>query len=352
MLLSDSITSKKNNTPLLKKDVAAKNYIGRNEVFATIMNYMLFNGENVIKPESLESIDTASLFKGSDTDTQRYRDLLKEAIIKYDKDAYYTILGIENQNLIDLTMPLRIACYDIASYDKQLTELKRKHKDNNDLHSRVERMSRIAYGDKLKPVYTVVVYFGREEWKQPLSLLDMCDISPSVKPLLNDWKMPLLDIGRLTIESYKKFTSDVGLIFKSLSNNTKTDATTARELIAGYKKGKLSDEGMQLLRAYFGIDIVAMSEKGVLSMDYTEEDAKIGRHLGRSIVEVVKEELDAKYADEIAKYRLQADTIRQQEEKVRQQEEKVRQQEEKVRQQKEEIARLKEQLEQLKSSNN
>ncbi|MCX4326081.1 MAG: hypothetical protein OSJ45_02165 [Lachnospiraceae bacterium] len=42
----------------LKPDTVVKNYWRNNEQFADFFNAVLFNGEQVIKPEELEDVDT------------------------------------------------------------------------------------------------------------------------------------------------------------------------------------------------------------------------------------------------------------------------------------------------------
>ena len=72
------------------------------------------------------------------------------------------------------------------------------------------------------PVVTIVLYFGKVPWKKPLSLYDVLKISDELKPFVNDYKINLIDVPRLTGEQVEKFTSDFQIIadyFVQLNEN-------------------------------------------------------------------------------------------------------------------------------------
>ena len=72
------------------------------------------------------------------------------------------------------------------------------------------------------PVVTIVLYFGKTPWKKPLSLHDVLEIPADLKPFVNDYKINLIDVPRLTGEQVEKFTSDFQIIadyFVQLSKN-------------------------------------------------------------------------------------------------------------------------------------
>ena len=112
-------------------DAVTKAYIRKNEVFADAFNYFMYDGEQKIQPDQLRELDTteiAILLNEQDTkdnkDTkdrkynkdnnasepkpvQKYRDLMKEAVIMEDGKAAYVLLGIENQTEVHYAMPVR-----------------------------------------------------------------------------------------------------------------------------------------------------------------------------------------------------------------------------------------------------
>lgn len=87
-----------------KKDTVTKAFMRENTVFADAFNYLIFNGKKVIQPERLQELDTTELVqliaKGKNNkneSVQKYRDILKAAVIMEDENADYLLLGIENQ---------------------------------------------------------------------------------------------------------------------------------------------------------------------------------------------------------------------------------------------------------------
>lgn len=107
-------------------DTVTKAYMKDNSVFADAFNYLIYGGEAVVDPKQLQELDTTEIalpFGSQDEDgkqpeeaVQKYRDVLKSAIIKQDDEAAYILLGIENQTDIHYAMPVRNIIYDALQY--------------------------------------------------------------------------------------------------------------------------------------------------------------------------------------------------------------------------------------------
>ena len=87
------------------QDTATKQYVSEVEVFADAFNYLIYDGEQVIKPEQLTDMDTTQYVipyhedeKGKPEAAQKYRDTLKTLAVKTDDRYTYLVLGIENQS--------------------------------------------------------------------------------------------------------------------------------------------------------------------------------------------------------------------------------------------------------------
>lgn len=73
-------------------DTVTKAYMKDNSVFADAFNYLIYGGEAVVDPKQLQELDTTEIalpFGSQDEDgkqpeeaVQKYRDVLKSAIIK------------------------------------------------------------------------------------------------------------------------------------------------------------------------------------------------------------------------------------------------------------------------------
>jgi hypothetical protein len=81
------------------KDSKAKEYLSDNTRFSEICNYVLFDGEKVIKPENLKECDTTEVLSVFGIDRkqivkQKWRDLLKGVSVKYTESVYIVLMGI------------------------------------------------------------------------------------------------------------------------------------------------------------------------------------------------------------------------------------------------------------------
>lgn len=173
-----------------EKDITEKLLEAYNEVFADIVNTLLFCGERVIDPDDLEDYPTISGYKADGKIRELGRDVAKRWRQQNIRIAF---IGFENQTEPDPYMTLRVAGYDGTEYRAQMINLKK--------------------GEKPYPVITIVLYFGFEKrWDQPVTLYDSLDISEKLKPYVNDLKLNLFEIAYLDRETVSKFRSDFRIV--------------------------------------------------------------------------------------------------------------------------------------------
>ena len=114
-----------------KTDIVTKNYMRGSDIFADAFNFLIYNGEAQIQPQSLQERDATELavlfsndsVKNETEVQQKYRDILKRAVIMQNEEATYLLLGIENQTDIHYAMPVRNMIYDSLQYGKQVMEI-------------------------------------------------------------------------------------------------------------------------------------------------------------------------------------------------------------------------------------
>ena len=197
-----------------QKDITQKNFEAYNDVFSDIVNGTLFDGREVIKPEALVDAMAKSQYKADDNVIhEQERDVAKYWT---DKNCYIrlALLGVENQLAIDTDMPLRVIGYDGSSYRDEMNQ------DEIVIDEGTGKKHKVRH--KRYPVVTIILYFGKVPWKKPLSLYDVLEISDDLKPFVNDYKINLIDVPRLTEGQVEKFTSDFQIIadyFVQLSKN-------------------------------------------------------------------------------------------------------------------------------------
>ena len=182
---------------MAEKDIAEKTLETYNDVFADIINVLLFNGEERIKEDELEEESPNSSYKSDGKLHAQERDVAKYWRKGLVRIALY---GLENQTDIDRDMPLRLFSYDGAAYRGQLLADKETKEKNGKAAPRY-------------PVVTLVLYFGyQRRWKTPRTLYDCLDIPEELKPYVNDYHMNLYEIAYLSEEQVQKFTSDFRIV--------------------------------------------------------------------------------------------------------------------------------------------
>lgn len=108
-----------------EKDITKKTLEAYNDVFADIVNVLLFNGEQLIRPEDLVDQTPRSVYKADDKIREIERDVAKRWI---KNNIRIACIGLENQTMPDPYMPLRVMGYDGVEYRNQLRDLKKWRK--------------------------------------------------------------------------------------------------------------------------------------------------------------------------------------------------------------------------------
>ena len=246
---------------MAEKDITEKNLEALNDVFADIVNVLLFKGEQVINEKDLEADTTKSMFKADGKIHEQERDVSK---FWKNGEIRISILGIENQTAQDSDMPLRVISYDGASYKQQLLDKKQK---------------------KRYPVATLVLYFGTEEkWSKAKHLYDCFEVPEKLKSFVNDYKINVFNIAFLSPKTIAMFKSD----FKIIAEYFRT-----RRLNQKYKgskeKLKHANETLKMFSALTGDNFFEKvynednSKKGGITMcDVVERIRNDGRTEGRT----------------------------------------------------------------------
>lgn len=174
---------------MAEKDIAEKLLEDYNDVFADIVNVLLFGGKNIIRKEDLEKTERISHYKADDSKLhEQERD-----IAKYWKrnGTRIALCGLENQTGIDKDMCLRIINYDGVAYRSQL----------------LDSASKERY-----PVVTIILYFGFCHWSGPRALHNTLNIPEELIEYTNDYKLHVFEIAYLTDEQVSQFSSDFRII--------------------------------------------------------------------------------------------------------------------------------------------
>ena len=201
-----------------KNDTISKDFWRDNEHFADLFNAVLFGGEQVVKPDNLEEMDTdvSGVIMADDYKLSlgRFRDVVKKNF----GGIELVVLGLEIQEYIHYGMPLRTMIYDSLGYLKEFEGVRKWNKDNGvKAVDADEFLSGIKKDDRFHPIINIILYYGEKEWDGPVSLKDMMvDMPERFANLFADYEINLvqmLDSGRLLFHN-----EDVRILFDVVSN--------------------------------------------------------------------------------------------------------------------------------------
>ncbi len=174
------------------KDISEKMLMSYSDVFADIINVLVFKGEQVVKPEDLEDMNTWGGYKATEGLHYMERD-----IAKWWRKSGIRIacVGFENMSGADKRMVFRVYGYDGAEYRIQCTEENRK---------------KPAY-----PVVTLVLHFGtKKRWKEtaPTTLYETVDVPEELRKFVPNVKINVFDIAWLTSKQVSMLKSDFKIV--------------------------------------------------------------------------------------------------------------------------------------------
>lgn len=191
------------------KDITERRLERHNDVFADIMNVLLFGGKDVVRSEDLKDISARSEYVTSGVLRTQERDTIKEW---RDGVVHIASVGIENQTAVDKLMPLRVMGYDGASYRMQADGKQAIH-----------------------PVITIVLHFDTEHrWTSPKSLLECMQVPPDIAPFVSDYKINVFDVAFLDDAAIQSFKSDFRAIAEFLKTSRRHEEFCGTEQVLRY----------------------------------------------------------------------------------------------------------------------
>ena len=207
------------------KDTTEKILADFNDVFADIINGVLFDGEQVVSEFELENVKDKSQYKFDNRIHEQERDVCKRWI---PYKICFALFGLEHETDTEPFMPMRIIGYDGAAYRGQLT--KRENKKVN------------------YPVVTIVLYFGMKHWNKPRTLHECLNIPEKLKPFVSDYRINVVEVAFLDDE-LDKFHSDFRIIAEYFVNKRKN-----ADYVPSAQEIRHVDEFLKLLQALTGDD--------------------------------------------------------------------------------------------------
>ena len=209
-----------------EKDHTQKMLIGCRDVFAELINVLVYSGEKVVNEADLLAGPTESLY--IEADNQTHQQLRDCSMYELHNGEIHALYNLENQSTIDAYMPLRCAGYDGAAYRSQCNDRKNTY--------------------KTYPVFTFVLNWSRKPWNKATSILEALHFkpNPAAYPYFNNSKMPVFNMCFLSKDVREKFQDDLRIILDYLCDR--------ESLLKRNQTMKHPEEVIWMLHALIGDD--------------------------------------------------------------------------------------------------
>lgn len=209
-----------------EKDHTQKMLIGCRDVFAELINVLVYSGEKVVNEADLLAGPTESLY--IEADNQTHQQLRDCSMYELHNGEIHALYNLENQSTIDAYMPLRCAGYDGAAYRSQCNNRKNTY--------------------KTYPVFTFVLNWSTKPWNKATSILEALHFkpNPAAYPYFNNSKMPVFNMCFLSKDVREKFQGDLRIILDYLCDR--------ESLLKRNQTMKHPEEVIRMLHALTGDD--------------------------------------------------------------------------------------------------
>lgn len=184
---------------MAEKDITEKSLEAHNDVFADIVNNLLFGGAEHVKEDDLAQGRERSDYDGAAGIREQERDSSKFWKENNIRIAYF---GLENETVPEDDMPFRVIGYDGAAYRDQISYY---YDDSGKRHKTLARC----------PVVTLVLYLGyKTRWNRARTVYEALGerLDDRLRPYVHDYPINLFEIAFLTDEQVAGFKSDFRIV--------------------------------------------------------------------------------------------------------------------------------------------
>ncbi len=203
-------------------DRKMKEYFSHRRRYADLWNGSVFEGRQLVRGEELEGDATVATYSGQGESAESIPDVVMKQVLGKHTLAVWIL---QDQTIIDYSMPVRVMLDEAMRYHGQVKDIRRKNRGLEVLDSG-EYLYHFRAEDRLVPVATLVVYWGRKPWDGPRTLHGMMDFSMAsrgqgsrygeleerLRELVPDYPVHILDLS--AVEDYSSFRTELRLLFE------------------------------------------------------------------------------------------------------------------------------------------
>ncbi len=193
-------------------DLASNSLTSYADVFADIINAVVYGGKPVLLEQNLKPFYLNSAVEKDGRLKGLYRDNCMEDIRNRIR---YAIWGLENQYVPDRTTPFKSMGYTYTAYDRQIEEFLMRNKETHNS----AYVSQLHPDQKLVPVITLVLYYGKEDIPEDICSMIRMPEDEAVRKYIQNYSLNLIRLRDLSQEQAEAFRSDFSCIAKFLSKS-------------------------------------------------------------------------------------------------------------------------------------
>lgn len=253
----------------MEKDDRMEDFFSDNERYADLINGLGCGGKQTVKKEDLQELDRHTGIrhvslkgKRKKKKSVKIRDLIRKTAF----GVNFAVIGIENQEMIDYSMPLRNMVYEVGEYEQQAAKIRRDVRRNRHGLTTGEYLYGFTKESKLYPAVTLVLYYGEKDWDGATNLhemLDFTDIPAEIRKMVQNYEIHIISIRDLKDTSM--FRTDVKQVFDFIRFSN--DPEKLRELVKTDKAFQEMEEDAYELAALYSNSEELMKKKD----DYLRE---------------------------------------------------------------------------------
>lgn len=203
-----------------QKDKTEKLFVACADIFAELVNVLVYQGKEVLAEKALLPGPTESVYEGPDEELcNQFRDY---SMYEMNRGEVHALYNLENQSSVDERMPLRCAGYDGAAYRNQYKP---------------------KQGQGIYPVISLVLNWGEKPWKAARAVRELIDyrVPDAAEKYLDKNEIHVFDMRFLDKGVREKFEGDARIVLDYLADRD--------SMIQRNQKPKNPEEVMRMLYA-------------------------------------------------------------------------------------------------------
>lgn len=271
----------------MRKDMGWKGFLSDDERYADVINGIWCKGKQIVKKEDLQEMDTQTGFVHGPKFIQKFPRLkkgnvkIRDCVRKVAFGINFAIFGIENQETVDYSIPLRNMSHDVGTYEKQAVKIRKEVRKKHKGLTAGEYLYGFRKSSRLYPSVTFVLYSGSRDWDGPTTLhemLDFTDIPEEMRAKVADYKINLVEIRK--IEDTSVFKTDVRQVFDFIRCSNNKNALKQLVEADGYYKNMEEDA--------FDIAVQYTNAKELIeAKEYYEKDGVV--NMCKALTELIED---------------------------------------------------------------